>query len=242
MRHTSGAKRLVSDYQRYEQTRSYRKEAAPSSRPQTLYEAGIPLRAGVRDHGSHLLEECHSGDLHTGGEVFLTGDQAAGSRQPQLDRVGCEIVADCLRAGREVRLRVAGSSMLPAIRPHDTLVIRAAGDSQPSIGKIILYAGSGCLIAHRVVRRLDAGIARFETRGDALPACDAPVVQAEILGFVIAIVRGNRELPVRAGKSAGLLSLALRNSDLLCRIALKVHAMRLRLAGLRSLPGGRAAA
>ncbi|MFZ0889649.1 MAG: hypothetical protein WA005_14445 [Candidatus Binataceae bacterium] len=132
--------------------------------------------------------------------------------------------------------------MLPSIWPHDMLVIRAAGDLQPSIGEIILCARGGCLIAHRVVRRLDAGIAKFETRGDALPACDAPVVQAEILGFVTAIVRGNREVPIRAGKSAGLLSFALRNSDLLCRIALKVHAMRLRLAGLRSSPGGRVAA
>lgn len=133
--------------------------------------------------------------------------------------------------------------MLPSIWPHDTLLIRAAGDSQPSIGEIVLYGRGGSLIAHRVVRRVDdAGSARFETRGDALLACDAPVVQSEILGFVSAIVRGDREVPVRAGKSAGLFSFALRNSDLLCRIALKVHGMRLRLAGLRSLPGGRVAA
>jgi len=190
-----------------------------------------------------MLEDGHSGVLHTACEKFLTADRAARSRQPQLDRIGCEIVADCLRAGREVRLRVMGSSMLPSIWPHDTLLIRGAGDSRPSIGEIILYARGGGLIAHRVVRRIDdAGRARFETRGDALPACDAPVVQSEILGVVTAIVRGNRELPVRARKSAGLLPLALHNSDLLCRIALKVQAMRLRLAGLRSLPGGRVAA
>jgi len=177
--------------------------------------------------------------LHTPREEFLT-DAPTGSRQSQLDRVGCEIVADCLRAGREVPLRVTGSSMLPSIWPHDTLLIRSVGDSKPSIGQIVLYARGGSLIAHRVVRRVDdARSSRFETRGDALLACDAPVVQSEILGFVTAIVRGNREVPVRAGKSAGLLSFALRNSDLFCRIALKVHDMRLRLAGLRSLPGAR---
>jgi len=169
--------------------------------------------------------------LLTGGEAFLTGDRAAGSRQPQLDRVGCEIVADCLRAGRDVRLRVTGSSMLPSIWPHDTLLIRAAGDSQPSIGDIILYSRGGCLVAHRVVRRLDAGIPRFETRGDALPASDAPVVQAEILGFVTAIVRGNREVPVRPRKSAGLLAFALRHTpDRIGELLLKFHALRRRLS------------
>jgi hypothetical protein len=170
--------------------------------------------------------------MRTGGEAFLTGDHAAGSRQPQLDRVGCEIVADCLRAGRDVRLRVTGSSMLPSIWPHDTLLIRAASDLQPSIGEIILYSRGGCLIAHRVVRRLDAAIAGFETRGDALPACDAPVVQAEILGLVTAIVRGNREVPVRARKSAGLLAFALRHApDRIRGVLLRLHALRRRLFG-----------
>ncbi len=70
--------------------------------------------------------------------------------------------------------------MLPSIWPHDTLSIGAAIGSPPSVGEIILFSRHGRLIAHRVVRRLsDAGIAQFLTRGDALPACDEPVLESE---------------------------------------------------------------
>ena len=217
----------------YEQTRSDRKQAARNRTAQKLRQAGISLRASLRDHGSPVREVDHfdSRELHTVAEEFLTGDQTGGFRQPPFDRIGCEIVADCLRAGRDVRLRVTGSSMLPSIWPHDTLFIRTTGDSPPSIGEIVLYARAGRLIAHRVYRRIDdAGGVRFETRGDALPASDAPVILSEILGIVTAIVRASRERPVRNREPAGLLPFALRNSDLFCRIALKVHAMRLCLA------------
>jgi len=216
--------------QRYEQTRSDSKHVTSGGSEEALPETRLPARAGIRDHGSVLPENGRDvAELQPDPEILLSGDRAVeAEQQTAADRAGCEIMAQALREGRDIRLRVTGSSMLPSIWPHDMLRIRAAGNSQPSIGEIILYARDGRLIAHRVVRRPDPGIARFETRGDALPACDAPVVQAEILGFVTAIVRGSREVPVRAGKSVGAIAFALRKSDLLCRIVLKLHAMRKR--------------
>ncbi len=171
--------------------------------------------------------------MHTGGEAFLTGDRAAGSRQPQLDWIGCEIVADCLRAGREVRLRVAGSSMLPAIWPKDVLLVRPRGDRQLSEGEVVVFAREGRLITHRVARRLDAEGIRILTRGDSSRAFDLPVAAHDVLGTVAAIYRGGREMQVRgAGPSGagGLLALALRHAPARIReVLLRFHALRRRL-------------
>ncbi|MGD1026180.1 S24/S26 family peptidase [Candidatus Binatus soli] len=172
--------------------------------------------------------------MHTAGEVFLTGDQAAGSRQPQLDRIGCEIVADCLRAGREVRLRVAGSSMLPAIWPKDVLLVRPKADSQLFEGEVVVFARDGRLITHRVARRLDAEGHRLLTRGDSSRAFDLPVEAHDVLGTVSAIYRSGREMQVhRAGPSGagGLLAFALRHTpDRIRELLLRFHALRRRLA------------
>jgi hypothetical protein len=46
------------------------------------------------------------------------------------DRLGCELVADVLRAGGEARVRVMGTSMLPALWPGDILVIHALSSLQ----------------------------------------------------------------------------------------------------------------
>ncbi|WP_423946797.1 S24/S26 family peptidase [Candidatus Binatus sp.] len=172
--------------------------------------------------------------MHTGGQVFLSGDQAAGSRQPQLDRIGCEIVADCLRAGREVRLRVAGSSMLPAIWPKDVLLVRPKIDSQLFEGEVVVFARDGRLITHRVACRLDAEGNRLLTRGDSSRAFDLPVEAHNVLGTVAAIYRSGREMRVRrAGPSGagGLLAFALRHTpDRIREVLLRFHALRRRLS------------
>ena len=172
--------------QRYEQTRSDSKHVTSGGSEEALPETRLPGASG------HLRPWLCSARKWAGRRRIATGPRNSPERgdraveaeqQTAADRAGCEIMAQALREGRDIRLRVTGSSMLPSIWPHDMLRIRDAGNSQPSIGEIILYARDGRLIAHRVVRRPDPGIARSETRGDALPACDAPVVQAEILRF-----------------------------------------------------------
>jgi signal peptidase I len=172
--------------------------------------------------------------LHTGGEEFLIADQAAGSRQSQLDRIGCEIVADCLRAGRAVRLRVAGSSMLPAIWPKDVLLVRPKAESQLCEGAVVVFARDGRLITHRVARRLDADGNRILTRGDSSRAFDLPVAAHDVLGTVAAIYRSGREMQVsKAGPSlaAGLLAFALRHTpDRIRELLLRFHALRRRLS------------
>ena len=126
------------------------------------------------------------------------------------------------RAGR-CRLRVGGTSMLPAIQPGDTLCVQRVAPSAIALGDVILFSRAGRLFAHRVV---DVGEARpasewrCTTRGDAVEDCDPPVAAAEILGRVEAVTRD------AARRDAGRLACA----------ATRIGALRAVVAGrLRAL-------
>ncbi len=150
-------------------------------------------------------------------------------RTDTWDRVGCELVAGSLRAGHEVRVRVAGSSMVPALWPGDELRVRALALAEPSRGDLLMFVRDGRLCTHRLVDWLDhAGAARLITRGDAAPQCDPPVAPSEILGTVASITRGGREIPIASSSARALLSFAIRHSDFIRRAVLKIHSVRRR--------------
>ena len=96
--------------------------------------------------------------------------------------------ASLARTGR-LRLRVTGTSMLPAIRPGDVLRVQRcdAGSLRP--GEVVLFQQGERLFAHRAVRR---GTYALALRGDTLDADDAP--ERQVLGKVIAIERRGREI------------------------------------------------
>jgi signal peptidase len=151
------------------------------------------------------------------------------ARTDTFDRVGCELVAGSLRAGHEVRVRVAGSSMVPALWPGDELLVRALPLAEPSRGDLLLFVRDGRLCTHRLVDMLDqAGGARLITRGDAALQCDPPVAPSEILGRVALIMRGGRDIPISLSPARRLLSIGIRHSDFIRRAALKIHSVRRR--------------
>jgi hypothetical protein len=142
------------------------------------------------------------------------------------DSVGCELIADSLRRGREVSFRVMGSSMLPSILPGDELTVRPLEEVLPRSGEIVVFVRERKLFAHRMIAKSErAGNVQRVTRGDALIACDRPVEQSEVLGSVVRISRGGREISV-ASCPNHLISLGLRHSALLRRIVLDIHAAR----------------
>lgn len=100
-----------------------------------------------------------------------------------------ELAAASLRSHGRLRLAVTGSSMLPAVRPGDVLMIRACDPAAACIGDIVAYTRDGRLFVHRVVGRAGAA---FITQGDALPFADPPVAAGELLGRVIKVVRRGR--------------------------------------------------
>jgi signal peptidase len=170
--------------------------------------------------------------MQIGPEEFVIESSATEPRAELVDRICCELVAEAARAGREVRVRVTGTSMLPSIWPGDTLVARALAGSSPTNGEILLFIREGRLFAHRLVRRLEQDTAAvLVTRGDALSDCDPPLAESEILGSVAALSRGGRTVPLGAQRLSlpmKMLALVFRHSNPLRRVILKLHDIRRR--------------
>ena len=137
---------------------------------------------------------------------------AARSSAEARDRAGCELIVEVARAGREVRLKVQGTSMLPSIRPGDILVVKP--ERKTSLGAVALVRREGRLFAHRAVRHFedDRGGSWFVTRGDTLRASDPPVPCSDVLGRVMAVVRDGNLMPLQPKRSriGSLTSLMLR--------------------------------
>jgi hypothetical protein len=62
-----------------------------------------------------------------------------------------------------------------------------------------------------------AGATQIITRGDALAACDPPVLCSKVLGYVSAVMRDGRRIPILSkapSRRARMLSFAIRNSTI----------------------------
>lgn len=138
-----------------------------------------------------------------------------------------ELAAEVLQSYRELRLRVHGSSMLPAIWPGDILSIHPCGIAEAGPGDIVLFVQHGRLFAHRVVSRLGECLV---TQGDGVPEPDAPVKPDELIGRVFEIVRRGKTL-----RPEPRLSFGGRLTAVLARRSARAGRLLTRLHGL---PGG----
>jgi len=139
----------------------------------------------------------------------------------------CGLAAEVIRASGRLRLRVLGTSMLPAIWPGDVLDIEAAPLDELSPGAIAVFQRDGRVWAHRVIRNSRATLL---TRGDALAQDDPPVLPEHLLGRVVSVVRGrSRIIP-----AASLTSRQRLLRSLLCdwsffrAVVLRIHSLRRR--------------
>jgi signal peptidase I len=105
-----------------------------------------------------------------------------------------QLSADLLRHGHSVRFRATGESMHPTIRAGDAITVQPVVPSDLRYADIMLYRTERSVLAHRVVGRLKAAGARgaFLVRGDACMDCDEPVAEAQVLGKVVTVERGDR--------------------------------------------------
>jgi signal peptidase I len=150
---------------------------------------------------------------------------------PVLDEahaVKCELAAEVLLSSGTLRLQVTGWSMLPTVWPGDTLVIESASRSAVSAGDIVLFGRNRRLFAHRVIEKSPFADVGLVTRGDAMPAADAPVSNGELLGKVSIILRNGRRIePCRSLRLAQRAVAALaRSSEMAARVVVGAHDLR----------------
>jgi hypothetical protein len=102
-----------------------------------------------------------------------------------------ELAAEAIRSFGELRLRVTGSSMLPAIRPDDVLLLRRCRIDEAVPSDIVLYLRQRRLFAHRVVSH---SAAQLVTQGDGMAEADVPVTAHELLGKVTCVMRRGKTI------------------------------------------------
>src|SRR5207248_5648495 len=118
---------------------------------------------------------------------LMTGALTAAG-EVRLRATGRSMVTEVLASAGEVCLRATGRSMLPSLWPGDLLTIRCVAPEMIRCGDIILFRERGRLITHRVV---NAGTT-LVAQGDGLARPDAAIPEAEVMGRVVLVSRGNR--------------------------------------------------
>jgi signal peptidase I len=148
--------------------------------------------------------------------------------------MACGLAEEVIRNFGEVRLRVFGTSMAPAMLPGDLVTVHRAAMNDISAGEVVLFTQNGRLFVHRVMgQKLSPAEkieeARLITRGDRLHHDDPPVSSRELLGRVVSLERDHRKLELDPRESNGVFARLLRASDRATYLYL------LLLAGWRSL-------
>ncbi len=104
-----------------------------------------------------------------------------------------ELWCEALRNGHTMRYRALGASMSPFIKGGSILTVKPGENI--SIGDVILYRSGGGLTAHRVIgKRKSEGKSFFITKGDNLEYKDPLVDHLELLGRVVKVESGQKEI------------------------------------------------
>jgi len=192
-----------------------------SKAQKTVRKAFLPIRRGLCDHRALLRKDWrHAGLLPGSSECFMNQPSLPSNETHALK---CALAGDVLRSYGSLRLQVTGWSMMPAVRPGDTLLVEAITCENVIEGDLVLFAREQRLFAHRVVKGLDySGII---TRGDAMPAEDPALHRSELLGKVRLIERNGRMIvPCRKlGLPESIVAALVRNSRVAARVIKGMH-------------------
>jgi len=141
-------------------------------------------------------------------------------------------------AGRGIPLRqsVRGSSMAPFIRDQDVVTIAPMNGRAPRLGDVVAFAlpGNERMAVHRVVARVGAG---WLMHGDNCPEPDGVVASDDVLGRVVRVERGGRDVHLGLGAQGAWLA-TLQRCGWLARARAAWRAPRLATArALRAAQG-----
>lgn len=108
-----------------------------------------------------------------------------------------ELIETLLRAGTSVRFKATGSSMMPVIRPGDTLTVVPCPGICVRPGQVICFRHGDEMRVHRVLSvKQDENRISLSARGDAVNAFTETVRREDVLGLVTAAVRGGKPVNV----------------------------------------------
>ncbi len=111
----------------------------------------------------------------------LSGSQP--SRGAPLEACRLELAKEVLQRFGRVRVRMHGTSMLPAIWPGDTVDIVRTNVTSLRRGDVVFFENGDRLFCHRIraIELTPVGL-RIRTRGDHLTRDDAAVPATAVLG------------------------------------------------------------
>ena len=109
------------------------------------------------------------------------------------EKIKEELWRQTLLDGHTMRYRALGGSMYPFIKNGSILTVKPGG--RIFIGDVIVCKGKNGIITHRVIRKKDVhGKIFIITKGDSLKHPDLPVTPSDILGKVVRMENGAKEV------------------------------------------------
>lgn len=106
-----------------------------------------------------------------------------------------ELFLSSLAEGKEVRLRVDGTSMSPLLKPGDQVVLQRATPQQLQKGDLVVVRRQHDMVTHRLVHQ-NAG--QWLTKGDNSRYPDLPALENQVLGKVIAIEKNKKTIDLQS--------------------------------------------
>jgi len=122
-------------------------------------------------------------------------------------------IAKLLEQQGRVYLRVHESSMLPWVRPGDVALIRCAAIDEMRCGDVVLFKRESRLFVHRLVEKHGTpGDTQFLAKGDAHPRPDGIVDRGLVLGRVVRLYRGDKQINLDSPRQLALARIISRLS------------------------------
>ncbi len=107
--------------------------------------------------------------------------------------------------------------MLPSLRPGDEIQLQSIPLSELKRGDIVAYRRDDRLFVHRAI-----GATPLTTRGDALTQADAPVLQSELVGVVVAVFRNGEQVEHRRSLASRTAAAIFQRSRLCAALFVKL--------------------
>ena len=120
-------------------------------------------------------------------------------KQAIIDHQLIQMIRKRLADGEEVVMTVNGRSMLPFLKPNDTILLEPVQPDHLQRGDIITIAYADTLLTHRFWGSPD-NAAKLLTRGDRQTTFDAPHTCNQLIGRVSQRHRGNLFLKHGVGR------------------------------------------